>query len=212
MNNRIAIIGAGDLGQQIAHYITLDAKDRVVGYFDDTYEVGTRIGEVPILGNTKDITSVYKDGAFDALLIGVGYKHLDFKKKMFESQGAIPFATFIHSSAWVDPTAKVAAGTIVFPGCILDKNVSLKANTLLNIGCSISHDSTIGAHSFLSPRVAIAGFTHVGERCVLGINCTLIDNITIVQGCKIGAGAVVTNNCNEQGLYVGIPAKYKKKI
>ncbi len=209
---RVAIIGAGDLGQQIAHYMRTDGVNSVVGYFDDTYTKGDEVMGTPILGTIKEIPTLFKEKAFDALLVGIGYKHLEFKKYIFETYKNIPFATYVHSSVLLDPTAHIAAGAVVFPGCILDKNVSIEKNTLLNIGCSISHDSVIGAHSFLSPRVAVAGFTKIIGESMLGINCTIIDNLVLTKGCRIGAGAVVTSNCNEKGLYVGVPAKFKKTI
>jgi len=212
MNKKIAIIGAGDLGQQIAHYIVTDDIDSVVGYFDDTLERGAVIAGASVLGSTKDIKSVYETGSFDALLVGIGYKHLGFKKMIFESNSAIPFATFIHSSVVLDPTAIVESGAVVFPGCILDKNVRLGANVLLNIGCSISHDSIIGDHSFLSPRVAIAGFTTVGTECILGISSTVIDNVKICDGVRLGAGAVAVADLGVSGTYMGIPAKLKKSL
>ena len=48
---RIAIIGAGDLGQQIAHYISHSDAYKVVGFFDDFGVVGELRNGVPILGN-----------------------------------------------------------------------------------------------------------------------------------------------------------------
>lgn len=212
MSLRIAIIGAGDLGQQIAHYIQTDGVDKVVGYFDDTKEKGLLISGITVFGKIEDIKSEYDKGHFDALLLGIGYKHLNFKKTIFERYSEIPFANFIHSSTTLDPTAIVESGAIIFPGCILDKNTRIEANVLLNIGCSISHDSTIGAHSFLSPRVAVAGFTEVGVACILGINSTVIDNIKICDHVRLGAGAVVVRDLNEPGKYMGIPAKLNESV
>jgi UDP-3-O-[3-hydroxymyristoyl] glucosamine N-acyltransferase len=81
---------------------------------------------------------------------------------------------------------------------------------LINISSSIAHDSIIGRHSFLSPAIAIAGFVNIGEQCVIGINATIIDNISIANKVQIGAGAVVTEKLDKAGLYVGIPAKFIK--
>ena len=159
MQTKIGIIGGGDLGKQIAHYITTDGSGPVVGFFDDTKKKGELIGGIPVLGNISDVETAFNRGKLDAILLGIGYKHLEFKKKIYLSfKKRIPFATYIHSSVYEDPTVIVHSGSVVFPGCILDKGVIVQENTLLNIGCTIAHDTIVGPHSFLSPRVAIAGF------------------------------------------------------
>src|SRR5690606_3418643 len=105
-------------------------------------------------------------------------------------------------------TAIIEKGSVVYPGCLIDANAVIKANTILNISCAIAHDTTIGSHCFLSPRVAIAGFVNIEELCIIGINATLIDNLTIISQTQIGAGTVVIKSIESKGLYVGNPAKF----
>ena len=210
MKDKIAIIGAGDLGLQIAHYIKTDTNHSIVGFFDDTKSKGEILEGYPILGKIDDVESQFEQNCFKSLLIGIGYKHLAFNKVIFNRFSQIPFATFIHSSVIIDPTAEIKSGAVIFPGCLIDKNVIVGSNALLNVHCTISHDTIIGAHSFLSPRVAIAGFCTLGEQCLVGINSTIVDNINIVSETRIGAGAVVTRSISEGGLYVGVPAIRKK--
>ena len=141
------------------------------------------------------------------MLIGIGYKHLQVRKTLFETFSTlITFGKLIHSSSWVDATAVVEKGCVIYPGCIIDAKAVIKANTILNIGCSISHDTTINSHCFLSPRVAIAGFVCIEECCILGINSTIIDNLNIVAKTQLGGATVVINSIEKSGLYVGNPA------
>ncbi|MGB0883500.1 MAG: acetyltransferase [Flavobacteriales bacterium] len=208
MSKTLAIIGSGDLGQQLAHYAISDNHfDKVV--FIDDFESKSEVNGHKIVGKIKDIQSLFDANVFDELLIGIGYRHLEFKKKLFISLSSkIPFATLIHSSAWVDPTSKIGAGTVIFPRCIIDAKAVINQNCLLNVGCSISHDSTIDSHCFLSPRVAVAGFVSIQESCILGINSTVIDNISIKKGSQLGGGAVVINTIKKSGLYVGNPSRF----
>jgi serine acetyltransferase len=49
------------------------------------------------------------------------------------------------------------------------------------------------------------------DRCsTLGIGTVVIDNVSITSGVRTGAGAVVIEDIAEPGLYVGIPARFKK--
>ncbi len=53
----------------------------------------------------------------------------------------------------------------------------------------------------MSSHAIVAGPVTVGDNCSLGLNATIRDRITIARECVIGAGAVVTRNTNERGVY-----------
>ncbi|ESU25966.1 neuD protein [Flavobacterium limnosediminis JC2902] len=192
----------------MAHYALSDKHYGKVFFFDD-FTTQTEVNGCRVLGKTSDVISSFEDKQFDELLIGIGYKHLQVRKDLFETfSTAIPFGTIIHSSSWVDDTVVIEKGCVVYPGCIIDAKTVIRANTVLNIACSIAHDTEIGSHCFLSPRVAIAGFVNIDECCVLGINTTIIDNVKIVAHTQLGGATVVIKSINKSGLFVGNPAKF----
>lgn len=204
----LAIIGSGHLGQQIAHYAILDKHYDNVVFFDD-FTDKIEVNGIRILGNTNIIENEYNRKSFDEILIGIGYKHLIKRKEFFNKYvNKIPFGKIIHSSCWIDKTAKVMEGCVVYPGCIIDANCIINRNTILNIGCAISHDTVVGNHCFLSPRVSLAGFINIEELCIIGINATVIDNINITCETQIGGGTVVIQHIETKGLYVGNPHKF----
>ena len=206
---RLAIIGSGDLGQLIAHHAHTDGHYTVAGFFDDYRPVGTEVLGWPILGGVEAVSAVFAAGGFDALMIGIGYKHLPMRRALFDRfRAEMPLGQVIHSSTYVDPSCRIGAGVFVLPGGVLDFNVVLEDNVLLNTGCCIAHDSVVRAHTFLSPRVAVAGFVEIGEGCNIGINTTIIDNITLAAGIQTGGGTVVTKSLTAAGLYVGAPARF----
>lgn len=207
---RLAIVGAGDLGRLIAHHVAA-AGDTVVGFFDDVAPAGTPVDGSVVLGPTASVESAFAAGRFDALLPAIGYRHFGVRRALFERlSAAVPFAVFVHRSAYVDASAELGPGTVVLPGCVLDRNVRIGRGVLLNTAVTIAHDSSVGDHSFLSPRVAVAGFVAIGECCNIGINTTVIDNVSIGDGVQTGGGAVVTRDLATPGLYVGVPAVLKR--
>lgn len=209
---RIAIIGSGDLGQSIAHYGNHNGY-HIVGFYDDYQQSDSVVG-LPVLGKLDDIVDDFKLKTFDALLCGIGYKHFDFREKVYTKyciNNNIPFATLIDQSCNIDSTASIGEGSVLFPGVQLDKGVTIEENVILNISVTIAHDSTVKAHSFLSPRVAMAGFSTIGKRCMIGINSTIIDNITICDDVRIGGGNLVIHDIDKPGLYVGCPARFIKE-
>lgn len=207
---RLAIIGSGVLGIQVAWHALSIGEYSIAGFFDDTLAEGTQIGNYRVLGSIDSIESSYQNSAFDCLFIAIGYKHMAVRAELFvRFYPHIPFATIIHPSAYVDSSAKVGEGTIVYPGCVIDMGATIGNNVLLNLNCIISHDSYISDHCFLSPSVSLAGFVQVAPKVVLGIGSIVIDSIVIGENIRTGAGAVVTQTIQESGLYLGMPAKIK---
>ena len=58
---RLAIIGAGELGCQAAHFAKQTTQFKIVGWFDDFQEKHTIINDYPILGKISDIESCFKN-------------------------------------------------------------------------------------------------------------------------------------------------------
>lgn len=49
------------------------------------------------------------------------------------------------------------------------------------------------------------------KHALIGTNCTVLPGVTIKEGTSIGACSLITKNCDEWGIYVGIPAKRIKE-
>lgn len=204
----IAIIGAGDLAIQIAHFIKNDTSDNVTCFFDDYKEKGSTLEGIKIYGGISEVLEHYEKGFFHKVICAIGYNHLDEKKRICESLSAqnIPFYTFIHSSAIVDISATIGEGSVIYPGVIIDQRVVIGTNTILNLGVIVSHDTKIGCSNFLAPNVTIAGFCNIGDCCNIGMTVTVIDNVTVTSNVRIGASSLVLRSINIDGLYVGSPS------
>jgi sugar O-acyltransferase (sialic acid O-acetyltransferase NeuD family) len=204
----LAIIGAGQLGIQAAHYAITDNHYEKVVFFDD-FNTNSEINGYEILGNIEQVLTQYNLGKFDELLIGIGYNNLEKRKELFNQfVNIVPFGKIIHSSSRVDIKATIHEGCIIYPGCEIDYNSKIEVNTVVANNCTIAHDAEVGKHSFLSARIALAGFAKTGDLCFIGINTTIIDNVFIADNTRIGAGTVVIKSIEKAGLYVGNPAKF----
>lgn len=203
---RIAIIGAGLLGQQIAYHIKNDQGYDLVGFFDDNPVWPQEYA--PVFGKVDDIEMVYAKKAFDQLIVGIGYEHFAYRWQCFHRFFShIPFLTFIHSSCWVDKSASIGTGSFLMPGTIIDDHVTIGENVFVQVSCSISHHSMVKENCFLGPRVTLAGGVTVERDCFLGVGTTVIDWMNICPGVQTGGGAVVITSIKDAGLYVGVPAR-----
>lgn len=205
MNKVLAILGAGELGKQIANFALKDNHYSKVFFYDD-FNVGEEIN-----GNTSDLVNDFNNNLFEELIIGIGYNHLKAREEKYISlKNKIKFGKIIHSTSWVDESATIEEGCVIYPKCVIDKNVIIKHNTILNLNCTIAHDTILGSSCFLAPSVSIAGFCSIENECFIGINTSIRDCIGIVGQTTLGAGTVVVKNIIKKGLYLGNPAKFIK--
>lgn len=211
MYKKIALAGAGDLGQQMATVLKSTGYAQEVCFFDDTLPVETLTQHGKVHGRLQDMQEMYSSGAFSCFFLAVGYKHFHARKIIFEQLAHhIPQGVFIHPSAIVDNTAKVGSGSFISAGCVLDLNVSVGQNVFLYPGSIIAHDTIIGAHSFLAPGVTLAGHVYVNEQCFLGVGTTVSDSVQVCKGTCTGAGTVLIADTVKSGWYVGNPARWLK--
>jgi sugar O-acyltransferase (sialic acid O-acetyltransferase NeuD family) len=210
----IAVLGAGDLGVQLAQLVVSFGSGTEPVFFDDTKSAGARVHGIAVCGGLDG-------GRLDALarwhaakpdrtaLIGVGYRYREFRAALALRcrELGIPLATLVAPTAWVDPSATVGPGSVVHAGCSIDQRAVIGSNVFLNPGCVVCHDARIGDDAILGPSVTLCGFSQVGQRCFVGAATTVIERIAIGDDASTGAGAVVVRDMAPGELGVGVPAR-----
>ncbi len=211
---KIAIIGSSQLCSRLIYYFESTGFGDVVGMFDDFEPQGTIKNDRPLLGKITDTPALFKKNAFDAVAVAIGYKHRRFRRDTFTylKQHAIPVATFVHPSSYVEKSVTIEEGAIILVDCTIEMNAHIYQNVFLSSRCYVSHDVILRAHSYCSASANLASGTEVGECCFLGINTTTIDGIRIGENVQTAAGAVITKDSPSHTLMAGVPAREKKKL
>jgi acetyltransferase-like isoleucine patch superfamily enzyme len=121
---------------------------------------------------------------------------------------------------------KIGDNTFIGPFVEVQKDVSIGARCkvqshsficeLVDIGddCFIGHGVMFINDTFIEGGPARGNknlwkHTKIGNKVSIGSNATILP-VTICDNVVIGAGAVVTKNITEQGVYAGNPAKKMK--
>jgi acetyltransferase-like isoleucine patch superfamily enzyme len=52
----------------------------------------------------------------------------------------------------------------------------------------------------------------IGAGCWIGSRALILPGVNIADGCTIGAGSVVTRDCEADGFYAGVPARRVKDL
>lgn len=113
------------------------------------------------------------------------------------------------SSAIIKEDVSIGKGVFISANAYLGPQAVIGDNTIINTSAVIEHEVIIGKHVHIAPNATICGRARIGNEVFCGASSTVIDSITICDKAIIGAGAVVTENITEPGIYVGVPARKK---
>jgi sugar O-acyltransferase (sialic acid O-acetyltransferase NeuD family) len=211
---RIAILGAGDLGLSLKTYLEDRGEHRFVGFLDDGRPRGESAHGAEVLGTSAEAEGLAKRGAFDRLVYAIGYRDFDRRARLFDElkKRGIAFLGVRHPTAFVHRTARVGDGVHLFPGVLVDMECELEDNLVLNTGVILAHHAIVRSHGYFGPGAKVAGFTEIGRACFVGLGASIIEKIKVGDGCVVAAGAVVTESAPAYSLLAGVPAVVKKTL
>ncbi|PEZ03471.1 acetyltransferase [Bacillus sp. AFS018417] len=208
MKNKLIIIGASGHGKVVADIALKMNKWQSIAFLDDDESVKASMG-IEVIGKSADACKHIEDCDF---CVGIGNNATREKiQEKLEAEGAsIP--TLIHPTAVIGEQVKLASGTVVMAGVVINCCTTIGKGCIINTGSTIDHDNIIEDYVHISPGAHLAGTVKVGWGTWLGIGSIVSNNINITSGCKIGAGAVVVKDITEPGTYVGIPVRRVYRI
>ncbi|MDA2271786.1 acetyltransferase [Bacillus thuringiensis] len=203
MKKKLLIIGASGQGKVVADVALKMNKWQSIVFLDDNESVKSSLG-IEVIGKSMDFLNYIEDYDF---FVGIGNNVIreEIQGKL-EAEGA-SLPTLIHPSAIIGDQVEFGAGTVVMAGAVINCCTIIGKGCIINTGSTIDHDNLIEDYVHISPGVHLAGTIKVGRGTWLGIGSVVSNNISITDGCRIGAGALVIRNINETGTYVGVPVK-----
>lgn len=121
------------------------------------------------------------------------------KPELSNIQTEIHEKTGVHSHVWIGDRVKIGTGC------------RIQAFVFIPNGVRIGNDVFIGPHVCFTndkhPPSDTWGITIVEDGVSIGANVTILPDVTLGAGCKIGAGSVVTKSVPAGETWFGNPAK-----
>ena len=204
MNKNVVIIGAGGHAKVIADII-IKSGDEVVGFLDDNIKKDTIIiGNYKVIGKIEDCIKIQEDNKDFYFIIAIGNNHT---RKEIAEKYSLNYYIAIHPTAVIGMQVQIEKGTVIMANVCINPSAKIGKHCIINTGAIVEHDNEIKDFVHISPNATLCGTVKVGDCTHLGAGSTIKNNITITDNCIIGAGSVVVKNIEEEGTYVGVPAK-----
>lgn len=204
----IYIVGAGGFGREVLWLIqrinNANFEWNIKGFIDDNKSIqNTIINEYPVVGTIDDLKTI--DGY---VVVAIGNSHV--KKnivKRIKSISNVKFATLIDPSVIISNRVNIGEGCIICAGNIITVDITIGSHVILNLDCTVGHDAIINDFVTVYPSVNISGNTKIGSCSEIGTGTKIIQGTFICDKVILGAGAVVINDIEDSGTYVGVPVK-----
>jgi sugar O-acyltransferase (sialic acid O-acetyltransferase NeuD family) len=142
-----------------------------VGVFDERYEGHPPSSGITFLGAYDE--RLYPDVQ---LVFAMGDNAVRMRLSEHVKHG---FATIVHPSASVSPSASVGHGTVVLQNAVIQAYASVGRHCIINVGAIVDHDSYVSDFCHLRPHCYIAGASRLSELTTIGPTITVPRNSTI---------------------------------
>lgn len=206
MSKPLILIGKGGHSKVIKDIIEAEQQYHIAGYLDNA--IDEYYTDNDIFFDNLDAIEHYKKKYFFVIAIG----NNQVRNKLFHELD-IPlkqYATLIHPSAIISPSAQIGRGTVVMPNAVINADATIGKHVIINTGSIIEHDNQIGDYVHVSPNAALAGGVKVGNESHIALNSAVLPLVEIGEKCIVGAGATVIKNVKSESTVIGTPAKIKE--
>lgn len=208
MAKSLYIFSSSDHAAMITYYFQQEKDTHVLGYvIDDAFYGKDNFNDLPVQRFSTFLkecnpskTSIYS---------AIGYKSMRLRKDIYERLFAAGFnqPSYIHETAFIDPSAKLGRNCFIMPGVVIERNVIIGDNVMVWSNSTICHDTVVGSYCFIAANSVIGGNCKIGRSSFLGFASTIIQNTETDEETLLGAMSLLKNNTNGSGKYIGIPAK-----
>lgn len=192
MSKPVILLGHGGHASVMRALIAALGR-RVVGVLTPALPVGSAWQGIPVLGGDDWLDR--PEAAAHEFALGLGRMPNQPQRRagLFAAVQArgLSLPVWVHPSAVVDPSARLADGVQIMAGAIVQAEAVLAADVLINTGAQVDHHAHIGAHSHVAPGAVLCGEVVLGAAVFVGAGAVLIQGISVGAGAEIAAGATV---------------------
>jgi len=108
----------------------------------------------------------------------------------------------------------IGRGTFISYGCFFDAVAPISIGercAIANEACFLTSSHVVGGPDGRAGNRK-AKPIRIGNGCWIGARAIFLPGISVGDACIIGAGAVVTHDCEPNGVYAGVPARRIRRL
>lgn len=212
IKTKVVIFGLNDFAELAHYYLTTDTNYEIVGFtVNREYLTETTFKDLPVVA-FEELEQYFPPNEYLLFTPMTGVKMNNIRKKIYleGKKRGYTFASYISSKATVCHN-EIGENCFILEDNTLQPFTKIGNNVVMWSGNHIGHHGIIEDHVFFTSHVVLSGHCHVKERAWFGVNATIRDGLTIGEGSLIAMGSLVTKPTEDNGFYIGSPAKKQEK-
>lgn len=211
-NKKVIVFGILDTAELAYFYLTHDSSFVVEAFtVNKQYIKEESFCGLPVVP-FEEVENFYPPSDYLFFAPMTGSKMNTLRKKIYEegkSKG-YEYITYVSSKATTFHN-KIGENCFILEDNTIQPFTEIGNNVVMWSGNHIGHHGKIEDHVFFTSHVVLSGHCLVKERAWFGVNSTIRDFTTIGKGSLIAMGSVITKDTEDDGFYMGIPAKKQVK-
>jgi sugar O-acyltransferase (sialic acid O-acetyltransferase NeuD family) len=207
---RLIVVGGGEHAAVVVDAARSEPDAwELLGFLDPSPPPGAadRLG-IDHLGDDPEMVERLRRAESDDewLVIGFG-AGAGARREAVERFGVARWATIVHRTAWVSPSAVLGEGTVVLAGAIVNSGARTGRHAIVNTRSVIEHDVHLGDFAHVGPGSLVGGGATLGDDVFVGLGGLIRDHVIVGAGSVVGMGSVVVDDVAPGSTVVGSPAR-----
>jgi len=210
--NKLIIFGDKDLAELANFYINNEKKYEIECFtVHKSFLTKETFCDKPVIP-FEDIEKKYSPNEYKIFAPMTGVRMNGIRTNIYQEakNKGYKFISYI-SPKCTNFASKIGENCFILEDNTLQPFVEIGNNVVMWSGNHIGHHSVIRDNAFFTSHVVLSGHCDVGENSWFGVNATIRDQIKIGKYSLIAMGSLVTKNTDENGFYMGSPAKKQEK-
>lgn len=146
--NSLVIIGSGAHARRVG-YLARSAGWNIAAFIDEAPDHEATLLGVAVVANVADVDDASK------AVVAIGDAKVRSRIQSNLLRRGFECVVLVHPRAWVSPDVKLARGTVVLAGAVIESGAEIGEGTILDIGALVDHDVSIGEFCHIKPGTVI---------------------------------------------------------
>ena len=124
----------------------------------------------------------------------------------------------IEPGAIIREKVEIGPNAVIMMGAIINIGAVIGEGSMIDMGAVLGGRATVGKHCHIGAGAVLAGVIEpasatpviVEDNVLVGANAVVIEGVHIGQGAVVAAGAIVTEDVQENAVVAGCPARVIK--
>ena len=205
---KIIIFGIQDFAELAHYYLTNDSPHEVVAFCVDKQYIPKEktFCNLPII-TFENVENLYPSTKYKFFAPMAPSKMNRVREKIYLAIKAKGYEliSYISSKATLFDNV-IGDNCFILENNTIQPFTSIGNNVILWSGNHVGHHSTIKDHIMFTSQVVLSGHCMVENYCVIGVNSTIRDGLTIREGTFVAMAASIIKSTEQWSMYKGNPA------